>query len=220
MEKILQIALDMTELVKAVDLSLKIVSTFKCKNIWLEAGTPLLKAWGKLAVKSLKNLTNCFVVADTKTIDAAQIEAETMFKNGADAITILAVADDEVLREAMNIKKEYNDKLLIIDLISHPNPYQRAMELSRFEPDVLLYHVGISVQKARKLTVHDLLSEISRIKNELAITIGVAGGLKPGLIKPVIEQGADIIVVGGAITKARDPLSIVSEIFREMSIML
>jgi len=212
---VLQVALDLEELVKAVDIASKIATVTKCEHVWIEAGTPLIKSWGRIAVKALKELTNCYLVADTKTMDVPSLEAKIVYSAGADAFTVLGLADEETLREAREVKMDFN-KALIIDMIGVKDPYRRAVEVSRYEPDLLLLHVGISVQRLRGVTGEELLSEAARVKEELGLRVGVAGGLKPGSIKPLIDRGVDVVVVGSAITKSSKPSEVVLEIMREM----
>ena len=215
MYPVLQVALDLEELVKAVDIASKIAVVTKCEHVWIEAGTPLIKAWGKLAIKSLKELTNCFIVADTKTMDVPQIEAKIMFNAGADAFTVLGVADDDTLKEALDVKEQYG-KILIVDLIGSRDPYKRALEIARYEPDIILFHIGISAQRSRGVTGEELVKEAVRVKKELGVRVGVGGGLKPGNLKPIAEQGVDVIVVGSAITSSKNPENTTAEILREL----
>jgi 3-hexulose-6-phosphate synthase len=218
LQPILQIALDLEELVKAVDVATKITSSLKCENIWLEVGTPLLKSWGKIAVRSVKELTKRFIVADTKTMDVPLLEAKIVRRAGADAFTVLGVADNETLIEASAAKKEHGI-LLIVDLISSRDPYKRALEVAKYEPDVVLFHVGISVQRARGVTAAELVEEAVRVKEETSVKVAVAGGLKTGAIKPLVERGVDIVVVGSAITSAQDPVEATRRILAEMGLM-
>jgi len=215
LKPILQVALDLEELVKAVEIATKISSTFKCENVWLEIGTPLLKSWGKIAVRSIKELTKCFVVADTKTMDVPLLEARVVRSAGADAFTVLGVADDETLMEAITAKREIG-ALLIVDLISCKDPYKRALEVAKYEPDVILFHVGISVQRARGVTAMQLVEEAVKVKEEIGVKVAVAGGLKPGTIRPIVERRVDIIIVGAAITSAKDPVEVTRTILIEM----
>ncbi|MEO3993111.1 MAG: orotidine 5'-phosphate decarboxylase / HUMPS family protein [Desulfurococcaceae archaeon TW002] len=205
---ILQIALDLTDLMKVLELSVEIASATRCENIWLEAGTPLIKSWGKLAVKSLKDLTSCFVVADTKTMDVPRIEGTIMYEAGADAYTVLAAAEDETIKEAVETARSYG-KLVIGDLISHPKPLQRAYELYRLGIEAIVYHVGISVQRIRGLRVMDLLNEAAKIKQETSLKVAVAGGIKPEDVRKIMEKGIDIVVMGGAVTSAKNPVEVV-----------
>jgi len=215
---VLQIALDLTDLFEAVELAVKVSSTFTCKSIWFEAGTPLIKSWGRLAVKAIKEATGCFTVADAKIMDTGGLEAEILFKAGADAVTVLGVADNETIREALNKAREYG-KVLIADLISHPKPYERALELADMGVDVVLYHIGIDVQKRRGLTALDLIEELRSLRKAVSNKIAVAGGIKHGSAKLFAEIGVDIIVVGGAIVKAADPLSSTRMFLQELGLL-
>lgn len=205
---VLQIALDLTDLMRVLRLSAEIASATRCEGVWFEAGTPLIKSWGKLAVKSLKDLTSCFVVADTKSMDVPGVEGAAMYEAGADAYTILAVAEDEMIREAVEVARSYG-KSIIGDLISHPKPLQRAQELHRLGIDMIVYHIGISVQRARGLRAIDLLNEVAKIKRETSLRVAVAGGIKPEDVKKIVEEGIDVIIMGGAITNSEKPLEVV-----------
>lgn len=205
MKPILQIALDITDLFKAVELGMKIISSIPCKNIWLEVGTPLIKTWGRIAVRVLKDLTNCFIVADTKTMDIGDLEAEIMYKAGADAFTVLGVADNETIKEALKIARRYR-KILIVDLINHSNPFNRAIELDRLGVDVILYHIGIDVQRKYGITASTLFSELKNLRKNIGAKIAVAGGIKHEDIDKLLDINVDIIVVGSAIIKADNPV--------------
>ncbi|MEM0244791.1 MAG: orotidine 5'-phosphate decarboxylase / HUMPS family protein [Zestosphaera sp.] len=205
---ILQIALDSTDLKRVLKLSVEVASVTKCESVWLEAGTPLIKSWGTLAVKSLKDLTGCFVVADTKSMDVPGLEGAVMYEAGADAYTVLAVAEDEMIKEAVEAARSYG-KSVIGDLISHPRPLQRAQELHRLGVDTIVYHIGISVQRARGLRAIDLLNEAARIKRETSLRVAVAGGIKPEDVKKIVEEGIDIVIIGGAITNSERPIEAV-----------
>jgi len=206
LKPILQIALDFTDLFEAIALASKIVSEIGCTDVWLEAGTPLIKSWGKLPVKILKDLTKCTVVADAKTMDTGALEAEIFYKAGADVYTVLGLSDDNTIMEALGVSKKYHG-LLSVDLINHPKPYERAVELDRLGVDIVLYHVGIDVQRSRGITIRDLLSEIKGLKKTVSTKIAVAGGIKLEDVEMFLEAEVDVLIVGGAITKSRDPVA-------------
>ncbi len=213
---ILQIALDLTDLFKALELALKTAESTMCRDVWIEAGTPLIKKWGSLAVEALRKTTGCFIVADTKTMDTGGLEAEIMFKAGANAVTVLGLADDSTITEALDTARKYNG-VLIVDLINHPKPYDRSLALDRMGVDVILYHVGIDVQRRRNMTINDLIDEIKSIHREVRnAKIAVAGGIKHGGAKPLVEAGAEIVVVGGAITRASDPFNSIKQFLEEI----
>lgn len=215
MKPVLQVALDTVKLTEAVELASKIIAETGCSGIWIEAGTPLIKSWGRLAVKALKNLTRCTVVADTKSIDVPSLEASPLVEVGASVFTVLGLAEDEVVKEAVYFARE-RGVMVAADLISHPEPYRRALELARMGVDIIIYHIGVSVQKARGVTAEILLNEVKKIKQELPVKVAVAGGLKPGSIREAVKSGADILIVGGAITKSQNPPEVTKMILREI----
>ncbi|MEM1826269.1 MAG: orotidine 5'-phosphate decarboxylase / HUMPS family protein [Desulfurococcaceae archaeon] len=215
MKPILQIALDLTDLFKAIEIATSIVKNFGCSNIWIEAGTPLLKSWGKIVVKSLKELTNCFIVADTKTMDTGGLEAEIFYKAGADAVTVLGVSDNETILDALSKAREYGRRV-IVDLINHPAPYERAIELSNMNIDVILYHIGVDVQRKRGLTAIDLIQELKSIKDKVSCKLAVAGGIKHGDARKLVDIGVDIIIVGGAIVKSDNPVESTRKFLEEI----
>jgi len=204
LKPILQVALDLTDLFQAIDIALKIVYENGCSDLWLEAGTPLIKSWGRIAVKTLKDITKCFIVADSKTMDTGDVEAEIYLKAGADAVTVLGLADDETIKGALSKVREYNGKL-IVDLINHPKPYERALTLDKLNVDVILYHIGIDVQLKRGLKITDLISEVNSLKRNVSSMIAVAGGIKLEDLDKILEADVDIVIVGGAIIKSSNP---------------
>lgn len=215
--KILQIALDTNDLFKALKLALRIEEELDCKGIWLEAGTPLIKAWGTLAVTALKEATGCFIVADTKTMDTGSFEAEIMLGAGADAVTVLGLADDSTVKGMIDTARKHG-KLVMADLINHPKPVERALQLDELGVDIILYHVGIDVQEKRRITIADMVDEIRELKRMIRARIAVAGGIKHGKAKPLADAGADIIIIGGAITKAENPVESTRKFLEELEI--
>jgi len=215
LKPILQIALDIPDIYKALEIGVKISSNLGCKNIWLEAGTPLIKSWGKVGVRLLKDLTKCFVVADSKTMDTGALEAEIFYNAGADVFTVLGLADNSTIREALNKAREY-DKLLMVDLINHPKPYERAIELDKLGVDIILYHVGIDVQMKRGISITHLIDELKRLRSEINSKLAVAGGIKHGEARRFIDIGVDIVVVGGAIIKSEDPVTSTRSFLEEL----
>ncbi len=214
-EPVLQIALDIPDIFKALKLAAKISERLGCENIWVEAGTPLIKNWGTLAVKALKQVGECFVVADTKTMDTGRLEAELMIKAGADAVTVLGLADDQTIREAVEAARR-RGRMIMVDLINHPDPVNRAIAVDKMGADIVLYHVGIDTQRRRGITATDMVEEIKMLGKRINARIAVAGGIKHGGAKPLVEAGAGIIIVGGAITKAEDPLASARKFLEEI----
>ncbi len=213
----LQVALDTPRLEDALSVMLDIARRTDLDRVVVEAGTPLIKSWGARAVEILRGVFDTYTVADTKTMDTGRLEARIMFDAGADAVTVLGVAPDETIRSAVEEAVRRN-RAVLVDTISHPSPVERAIEAAELGADGVIMHVGIDVQVKRGVTAAQLVEEIRLLRERLPRDkyIGVAGGLKPGNIKPLIDAGADIVIVGSAITRSDKPGLVAARIIEEM----
>ncbi len=198
----LQVALDFTDLGDAARVA---VAAVEGGAEIVEVGTPLLKAEGVKAVRVLRRMfPDKLLVADTKTMDTGALETALVGGAGADVVTVLGVADDETIRGAVGEARK-RGMLVFVDLISHPDPVGRAEELAGMGVDIVGIHVGIDVQTGRKLTAAEQADLVRRVSRVFPGVVAVAGGLRAETVAPVVEAGAGIVIVGSAITKARDP---------------
>ncbi|ALU11448.1 iron-sulfur cluster assembly protein HesB [Ignicoccus islandicus DSM 13165] len=207
-EPSLQIALDFTDLERAVWVASKVYDLVDI----LEVGTPLIKSEGMKAVKVLKAF-NKPVFADTKTCDTGGLEAELAFSNGADAMSVMAFADDPVISEAIEVARN-NGKKVVADLMFIKDPVERAKKLKELGVEVVELHVGISQQLKYGKGAEELAELASEIR-KLGLKVAIAGGLKPSTIPKVLDK-ADVIVVGGYVTKSDDPRKAVVEVLKAM----
>ncbi|RLF80302.1 Fe-S cluster assembly protein HesB, partial [Thermococci archaeon] len=175
---------------------------------WLEVGTPLIKKEGIRAVELMKRrFPDRKIVADLKTMDTGALEVEMAARHGADVVSILGVADDKTIKDAVTVAKRYGIRVMV-DLIGVKDKVKRAKELEKMGVHYILVHTGIDEQAQGKNPLEDLEKVVKAVK----IPVAVAGGLNLETIPKVIEAGATIIIVGGAITKAKDPENITRKI--------
>jgi len=197
MKVVLQVALDLINKDRALNIAKDAV---KGGADWLEAGTPLIKSEGMDVIRQLKKFfPKKIIVADMKTMDTGALETEMAAKAGADIICILAASDDSTIIDAIKSARNYGSKIMV-DLIGVKNKLKRAKEIERFGVDYLCIHAGIDEQMVGKKPI-ELLSQL--VKN-VNIPIAVAGGLNSETTAEVVKAGATIVIVGGAITKARN----------------
>lgn len=169
---------------------------------WIEAGTPLIKSEGMEAIRELKRIfPNKKIIADMKTMDTGDFETEMASKAGADIISILGASDDSTIKEAIKAARKYNSEIMV-DLINVKNKVDRAAEVEKMGAKYVCIHVGIDQQ----MKGENPLQDIKDVKEAVNITIATAGGLNSENIPGVISAGADIVIVGGAITKASNLL--------------
>lgn len=198
---LLQVALDFTGIDEALKVASKVVAAGA--HI-IEVGTPLVKIYGLKAVDEVKTVAmNNLVVADLKTADATKLEIPPYIGKGVDGVTLMGIADDDVIEEAVSICKEAK-VALIVDLIYVQNPVNRAFRLADLGVDIVALHVGVDVQKKRGVTAKELLREVSEVSSS-DILVMVAGGIKPNEVGIFTSRGARIVVIGSAITRSRDP---------------
>lgn len=199
MEPILQLALDFVDLKRAI----KSAQAGAAGGVdWLEVGTPLIKSEGLQAVRELRGLfPNVTVVADMKIMDAGRIEVETAAKAGANIVDVLGAASDATIRECIQAGKNYGARI-VVDLIAVKDPVSRAKEVEEFGADYITVHCSIDEQMEGK----DPFETLRRVAEAVSLPVGVAGGINSETAPRALEAGASIVIVGGAITKAVDPI--------------
>jgi 3-hexulose-6-phosphate synthase/6-phospho-3-hexuloisomerase len=196
-EPILQLALDFIELSRALKVSKEAI---KGGVDWLEVGTPLIKSEGMNAVRVIREeFKNRVIVADLKTMDTGRLEAEMVFKSGANVAIVLGVSDDSTIKEAVEAAENYGGYVMV-DIINVSNPLERSVKLEELGVDIICVHVGID-QQMRGV---DPLNLLERIREKVSIPLAIAGGITSENAGIAVEKGADVIIVGGAITKAEN----------------
>lgn len=194
----LQVALDLTEQDKAVEIAKKSVAG---GVHWVEAGTPLIKNEGMTVVEELKNLfPDRTVVADLKTMDTGFLEVELAAKKGADVVSILGIADDATIEGAVEAGEKYHVDIMA-DLIGVDDLKKRAKRLEELGVDYILVHTGIDQQRKGQSP----LDGLRKVNEVIDIPVAVAGGLDKDSVSEVRSIGAEVAIVGGSITSADDP---------------
>lgn len=197
MKPVLQVALDLVHGERAIPIAADAV---KGGVDWIEAGTPLIKSEGMEIVRRLKKtFPTHTIVADMKTIDVGGAEVEIAAKSGADVVVILGVSSDPTITEAILSARQYGAKVMV-DLFNVKNKLKRAREVERMGADYICVHVGVDEQMVGGSPLDDLkgLAEV------VSIPIAAAGGINSETAPGVVKAGASIVIVGGAIIKAKD----------------
>ncbi len=209
MEPVVQVALDLTKIEEAITIGKKAVEG---GVDWIEAGTPLIKSEGLKAIEALdEEFSDKQVIADMKTIDTGDLEVSLAAEAGADIVSVFGAAADETIEEAVEASGRY-DVEIIADLIALDNPSTRVKKLEELGVDFIGIHVGIDQQGTGK----DPLDQLDSVIKHTNLPIAVAGGLDSKTAPMAVESGASIIVVGSAITKAKNPTKIADEIVKSV----
>ncbi|MCW3134736.1 MAG: bifunctional hexulose-6-phosphate synthase/ribonuclease regulator [Methanophagales archaeon] len=194
-KKILQVALDVLELERAIEIGKE---SLEGGADWLEVGTPLIKSEGMNAIRMLKEVfPDVKIVADMKTMDTGAIEVEMAAKSGASVVTILAVADNAVIEEAVKSARKYGVAIMT-DIMNAKDPVRRAEEMEGMGVDYVCVHVGID-QQMRGMDTLNLLEKVSAA---IDTPLAVAGGVDAEMASEVVNLGAEVVIVGGNITRS------------------
>ncbi|WP_095644900.1 3-hexulose-6-phosphate synthase [Methanosarcina spelaei] len=193
MVPIIQVALDLLELDRAVEIAKEAI---KGGADWIEIGTPLIKSEGMDAIRTMrKAFPDRTILADMKTVDTGAIEVEMAAKAGADVVIVLGSADDSTLLDALRSAHKYGVRLMA-DLISAPDPVKRVIELEALGVDYVNVHIGIDQQMLGK----DPISLLREISQRVNVQLAVAGGLDASSAVQAVKAGAKVVIVGGNIT--------------------
>lgn len=178
----------------------------------LEVGTPLLKAEGLDAVRALREAwPGHEIVCDAKTMDAGRLELEAAAKAGATIGTVLGVASDATLAECVEAGRNYGIRVLV-DLLGCGDPVARARAAEAAGADAVNVHCPIDEQ----VRGGDPFATLRAVRAAVAVPVSVAGGITAKTAPQAVEAGADVVIVGGAITKARDAEAATREILEAM----
>ena len=198
MNAVLQVALDLMHLQRALEIAAEAVEG---GADWIEAGTPLIKSEGAQVLRELKRaFPGRTIVADMKTMDVGGFEVEIAAKAGADVVTVLGLADDGTLSEAVLTARQYGAQVMV-DLIGVDDKVGRAKRAEELGASYVCLHVGIDEQMKGDGTPLDAVREVA---GAVTIPVAVAGGITSESAPGLMAAGASVIIVGGSIIKAKD----------------
>ncbi|MCH4517966.1 3-hexulose-6-phosphate synthase [Staphylococcus caprae] len=195
----LQLAIDLLNKEDAAELANKVKDYVDI----VEIGTPIVINEGLPSVQHLNdNIDGVKVLADLKIMDAADYEVSQAVKFGADIVTILGVAEDASIKAAVDEAHKHG-KQLLVDMIAVQDLEKRAKVLDDLGADYIAVHTGYDLQAEGQSPLESLRKVKSVISNS---KVAVAGGIKPDTIKDIVAENPDLIIVGGGIANAEDPV--------------
>ena len=195
---VLQVALDVMHLKRAMEIAREAVEG---GADWVEAGTPLIKSEGMEAVRAIKRaFPGKTIVADMKVMDTGAYEVEMASKAGADVVHVLGAADDETIRDAVRAGRKYG-VMVAVDLIGVPDRVGRAREVA----EMGVHHVCVHVSIDKQMMGLNPVENVREVASAVDVPVAVAGGVNSETAAAVVEAGASIVIVGGAVIKAEHP---------------
>ncbi len=207
---VLQVALDIMQVGRSIPIARDAVEG---GADWIEAGTPLIKSGGADAIRLLrKEFPDKKIVADMKTMDVGAFEVEIAAKAGADVVTVMGLADDSTIAEAVAAGRKYGAEVMI-DMINVPDKVARSLEVEELGVAYICLHMGIDTQMRGEAPPLEILREIVE---KTSIPIAVAGGITAETAGDYVKAGATVVIVGGGILKATDIKEAAAAVKRSM----
>lgn len=178
-----------------------------------EIGTPLLLREGLHAAHRLHDIdAGLPLTADAKIMDAGELEADICFLAGCDIVTVLAAASDATLAGAVRSARHHGGRIMA-DMIALADPVGRAAQLWVLGVDIVCVHTAFDVQGTDAGPLGALVTLRAEFPDR---AIAAAGGIGPDTLGPVLDLRPEIVIVGGAILNAAEPLEVASGMKRRM----
>jgi 3-hexulose-6-phosphate synthase len=168
----------------------------------IEIGTPVLKRFGIAAIATARELCpDVLVLADTKTVDGGQLEADMVFGAGAAFMTVLSCAS-RATHETVGKRAEAYGATVIVDTITESGKADLLPAGATF-PESFGY-VAVHSPTDARLAGNTSTSHIDAVKemHSRGFRVSLAGGIGPDSLASVIAVEPEIVVVGTAITES------------------
>lgn len=195
----LQVAFD---LVDVAEVRRVLAALPESDHILIEVGTPLVKMLGISVVKEIRAIRpGAFVILDLKTLDTGNLEVRLAADSTADAVVISGLAPKKTLE--LSIREARKTGIYsIIDMLNVTDPLAVLKGLEVL-PDVVELHRAIDMEKSAHAWSN--IGEIQALaKDGRRLLVAVAGGIRVDTEAAALAAGANILVVGRAITRSKD----------------
>ncbi|MFZ1314710.1 bifunctional 5,6,7,8-tetrahydromethanopterin hydro-lyase/3-hexulose-6-phosphate synthase [Methanothrix sp.] len=171
-------------------------------HILIEVGTPLVKMLGMSVVKEIRAIRpGAFVILDLKTLDTGNLEVRLAADSTADAVVISGLAPKKTIELSINEARK-TGIYSIIDMLNVDDPLAVLRGLNVL-PDVVELHRAIDMEHSAHSWQN--IPEIKALAEEgRRLLVAVAGGIRTDTEGAALAAGADILVVGRAITRSGD----------------
>lgn len=193
----LQVAMDLVDM-KRVEAVLTAVPDND--HVVFEAGTPLVKQFGLNVLSEIRKIRpTAFIIADLKTLDTGNLEARMASDAGADAVVISGLAPVATIEKAIEETKK-TGIYSVIDMLNVKDPVALIASL-KIKPDIVELHRAIDTEGQEYSW-----GNIPEIKKAAGgkLLVATAGGVRQEVVPKALASGADILVVGRAITASKD----------------
>ncbi len=193
----LQVALDLVDMGKVMSVLAELPQN---DHLVIEAGTPLIKRFGLSIIGEIRKVRpSSFIIADLKVLDTGNLEARMAADAAADAVVISGLASQATLEKAIAEARK-TGIYSVIDMLNVPDPV-KVVKALKIKPDIVELHRAIDAEGSAHAW-----GDIPALRKAAGgrLLVATAGGIRVDKVKEALSAGADIIVVGRAITASKD----------------
>ncbi len=196
----LQLALDRPDLARELELASNVAQYVDL----IEAGTPLLIREGIRAVRELRRrYRGRTVVADIKVIDAGEPIAELAFAAGANIVTVLGCAEDNVVERVVRTARRYEGEVMV-DSLGVTNIAERARQLRELGVNSLC----LNRRGFKKLGKDETARYLFSLVEEIDLPVYLAGGIDLSELPQLCQAPLAGVIIGAAIAEALSPVEV------------
>ena len=131
-------------------------------------------------------------------------EAAKLAKKVEEYVDIVEIGTPIVINEGLPAVQHLNENINNAKVLADLKIMDAAdYELDEMGADYIAVHTGYDLQAEGQSPLESLRTVKSVIKNS---KVAVAGGIKPETIKEIVAEEPDLVIVGGGIANADDPV--------------
>ena len=199
---LLQLALDYISLPKAIAMASLVAPEVDI----IEIGTPLCKAAGLDAIRSIREICpDKLILADFKAPDVGGLEAAMAFGAGADMMTVIGGAALATVEQALAVAREQGKEMLMeLTGVRSGEILERAAEWHQIGVERIVYHREWDAQAAGRQWAQSDKDTICRLI-DMGFKITVTGGLTLELLPFFADLPVSVLICGRSIREASDP---------------
>lgn len=165
-------------------------------------GQLLLFKYGLIAIERFRTiLPQKTIIADTKIIEFGNDSAKLHLQAGADWITVLAGASQNIIHSTCTTAHNMGKKVML-DLIDARSRGQSALEAKSYGVDAIIFH-----QPHDDYDQITLLDEWEMVKGNTQLPIYISAKINRDNIGDICEIRPSGILISRAITQAEDPIT-------------
>ncbi len=208
----LQVAMDLVDM-KSVERVLTQVPVND--HVIIEAGTPLIKQFGLNVISEIRKIRpDSFIIADLKTLDTGNLEARMAANASADAVVVSGLAPVSTI-EKFILEAKKTGIYSVIDMLNVEDPVALIKDLASrgAAPSIVELHRAIDDEGSEYNW-----GNIDAIKEAAGgnLLVATAGGIRQHVVKTALASGADILVVGRAITASKNIKNAAEQFLEEL----